>query len=390
VKANPAKSRWRGPIRAAIILIALFVLGAGGAMLFLRIHSRLKLASSSPMAALPGGAPAASLSNPNSQPGSPGAEAPNPEAPAANPGALAANPMSAAGGAASSMAPAVAPPPAQQPLPPTPAPENELHLPQQKPPSSNALNLPTESMFDAVRSRAATDFLKSHHLPFVTARVFSDSTGAPAFLMLAGKVATDFGKQDAARRVRDFLGRPGLALDNRIQVDPKLASTTIPVPRPGAVIQLPSVFRGCWQLVSDHQDGPVHLLPGARAGCVYTHDSGRFCYQRTPSGAYEPTFSSLRLKTGLYGRQSDEWSRVELLSTDGVDSMKMRFLLHHSDSASVIPFLFSSREGILETHELTCQVSGDLMHCEDRELGDLDGQPWCEAMHIDEFRKVAN
>lgn len=160
------------------------------------------------------------------------------------------------------------------------------------------------------------------------------------------------------------------------------------VKQPG-VLKLPSVFKGCWQLVSDRQAGPVRILPGAPAGCLYTQDSGRFCYQRVAGGDYEPTFSSLRLKPGLYGVQNDEWSRVDLLSTDGVDSMKMRFLLHHDQSAQVIPFLFAARSTIDETHELNCTVHGDMMRCRDREFGRLSGVPWCIAIHNDEFHKVA-
>ena len=371
MKGNSGKPGWRGFVRAAAIMIALFTIGAGGAIVFLRMRSRLELSAPSPMAALPAAAPAPSPAPAN---------------------ALAANAMSGIG--APPMQSSVPMPAAQPAAPPTPAQGNELHIPRQTQPSSNALSLPAhspdESMFDAARSRDATSYLESHRLPFVTAKVYRDSTGAPAFLMLSGKVATDFGKQDAARKVRDFLRAPGLALDNQIQIDPGVASSTIPMPRQSGELKLPSVFRGCWELTSDVQDGPVHLLPGAAAGCVYTHDSGRFCYQRTASGDYQPTFSSLRLKAGLYGHQTNEWSRVELLSTDGVDSMRMRFLLHHGDRASMIPFLFSSHNSIDETHDLTCRVNGDTMHCQDRELGNLGGRPWCEAMHSDEFRRVAN
>ena len=30
------------------------------------------------------------------------------------------------------------------------------------------------------------------------------------------------------------------------------------------------------------------------------------------------------------------------------------------------------------------------MHCEDREFGRIAGQPWCDAAHLDEFKRVAN
>ncbi|HUY28371.1 MAG TPA: hypothetical protein VMV27_13210 [Candidatus Binataceae bacterium] len=360
-----AMRRW---LRAAALLIALFVIGAVGAMLFMRMRRNLEIAAQSPLEAVHQAAPQSSAASSNT---------------------LAANTMSGAS-EPSQQVPVPVPMRSASP-PPPPAQNNELNIPQQpSAESSSALTLPGQSMLDAARSRGATDYLHSHRLPFVTAKVFSGASGAPAFLMLSGEVATEFGRQDAEHKVREFLGTPGLALDNQIKVEPNVATREIPPGMQNPVLKLPSVFKGCWELVSDVQDGPVHLLPGARTGCVYTHDSGRFCYQRGAGGDYLPSFSSLRLAPGLYGRQSDEWSRLELVSTDGVDSMRMRFLLHHGESASVIPFLFSANEAIDETHEFSCRVAGDTMHCEDHEPGRLGGQPWCDATHIDEFRRVVN
>lgn len=369
----------RGMLGAVAILIVLFALGAGGAIFFTRIHQQSEMVAQSPMAAAQ---PASPTPASRQSPSSAKARSANPISPAG------AADMMSGGGLQTQPAPKQVPAAKPSALP-TYANENELRLPSQAPPSSSALTLPSESMLDASRSRDATAYLKSHRLPFVTAQVYRDATGAPAFLMLSGKVATDYGKQDAESKTLGFLGTPNLALDNQIQVDPGVQIATNPAPRQTGTLKLPSVFKGCWELASDQQDGPVHLLPGAHEGCVYTQDSGRFCYQRTASGDFEPTFSSLRLRPGLYGNQADEWSRVEVLSTDGVDSMRIRFLLHHSDAGGALPF-FSTRESIDETHELSCTVTGDTMSCEDQEYGRLGGQPWCVALHNDEFRKVAN
>ncbi|MGC1677595.1 MAG: hypothetical protein WA740_08680 [Candidatus Binataceae bacterium] len=369
----------RGVLGTIAILSVLFAIGAAGAILFNRMRKQPELLAQSPMAA--------------AQPASPtpaSKESPSPSK------ARSANPISAAGaadmmsGGGLQTQPAPKQVPAANPsVPPTHAQQNELKIPSQPPPASNALTLPTESMLDSSRSSKVTAYLKSHRLPFVTAQVYRDASGAPAFLMLSGKVATDFGKQDAETRTLGFLGTPNLALDNQIQVDPGVQTATNPAPRQAGTLKLPSVFKGCWELAIDQQDGPVRLLPGAPEGCVYTQDSGRFCYQRTASGDFEPTFSSLRLKPGLYGNQADQWSRVEVLSTDGVDSMRMRFLLHHSDVGNALPF-FSTRESIDESHQLSCTVAGATMRCEDQEYGRLGGRPWCVALHNDEFRRVAN
>ena len=294
---------------------------------------------------------------------------------------------------------AQSPPPRQapmqipmQPAPamPTPAHKNELQIPQQQPPASSALTLPAQSILDVARSRGATDYLHSHHLPFVTVKVFSDASGAPASLTLSGQVATKFGRDDAERKALKFLATQRLALDNQIQVEPNLATRTIPPGNQNPTLKLPGVFNGCWELVNDQQNGPVHLQPGAPEGCLYTHDSGRFCYQRGADGNYVPSFSSLRLTPGMYGTQTEQWSRLELVSTDGVASMRMRFLLHHKEGGGFFPFLFSNPTAIDETHEFSCRVEGDTMHCEDREFGRIAGQPWCDAAHLDEFKRVAN
>jgi hypothetical protein len=280
-----------------------------------------------------------------------------------------------------------------QPAPamPTPARKNELQIPQQPPPASSSLTLPAQSMLDAARSRGTTDYLHSHRLPFVTAKVFSRA-GEPASMTLLGQVASEFGREDAERKALKFLsvGTQRLALDNQIQIEPNLATREIPPGNQNSV-KLPSVFNGCWELVNDQQNGPVRLQPGAPEGCLYTHDSGRFCYQRGADGNYVPSFSSLRLTPGLYGTQTEQWSRLELVSTDGVTSMRMRFLLHHKEAGgSFFGFVFSSPTAIDETHEFSCRVEGDTMHCEDREFGRIAGQPWCDAAHLDEFKRVAH
>jgi hypothetical protein len=273
---------------------------------------------------------------------------------------------------------------------PAPGQKNELQIPQQSPPASSSLTLPAQSMLDAARSRDATDYLHSHRLPFVTAKVFSRG-GEPASLTLSGQVATEFGREDAEHKALKFLGTQGLAIDNQIQLEPNLATREIPPANQNSVLKLPSVFNGCWELVNDQQNGPVRLQPGASEGCVYTHDSGRFCYQRGADGNYVPSFSSLRLTPGLYGTQTEQWSRLELVSTDGVASMRMRFLLHHKEEGgSFLGFVFSTPTAIDETHEFSCRVEGDKMHCEDREFGRIAGHPWCDASHLDEFKRLAN
>ncbi len=271
-------------------------------------------------------------------------------------------------------------PPAPQAPPPS---ENQLQIPQVSPPTPNP-----------ALSRKATDYLRTRRLPFVTAQVFSDAAGRATSIVLSGQVATAFGKQDAAAKARKFVGNAELAIQNQIQVVPSLASRAPMPANQGGELELPTIFQGCWQLVRDTQAGPVELVPGgANVGCEYTQDSGGFCYKRDAAGKFEPTFSSLRINPGLYGNMGDQWSRLEVLSTDGVSTARMRFLLHHGGSAGpVIPFFGALGGGgvIDETHDFTCRVDGNRMQCTDHENGRFDGEPWCEADHLDEFVRTEN
>ncbi len=266
----------RGVLGTIAILSVLFAIGAAGAILFTRLRERPELLAQSPIAA--------------AQPASPTPASKESPSPAK---ARSANPISAAGaadmmsGGGLQTQPAPKQVPAANPsVPPTHAQQNELKIPSQPPPASNALTLPTESMLDSSRSSKVTAYLKSHRLPFVTAQVYRDASGAPAFLMLSGKVATDFGKQDAETRTLGFLGTPNLALDNQIQVDPGVQTATNPAPRQAGTLKLPSVFKGCWELAIDQQDGPVRLFarcarrmrlyPGLRTILLSAHCERRF------------------------------------------------------------------------------------------------------------------
>ena len=122
-------------------------------------------------------------------------------------------------------------------------------------------------------------------------------------------------------------------------------------------------------------------------GCVYTPNTGRFCYERTPDGALEPTLSSFRIVAGSAPRLKNQWSRLEVISTDGQSQARMRFYLHHTDVGGFGLFARGT-ESIDERHVFDCNVEGGLMSCIDHEYGMMNGQPWCTATHGDEFRGV--
>ena len=155
-------------------------------------------------------------------------------------------------------------------------------------------------------------------------------------------------------------------------------------------LTLPTTFRGCWDLVNDQQLGPVRLQPNAQMTCAYTQDSGRFCYERTSSGAFEPTFSSFQIKPGIFRPQKDEWSRLLVLSTDGQSAAKLRLSLHHVDADSGFFGLGAGEQAIDEMHDFDCRIQGNHMLCIDNERGSIYGRPWCDATHRDDFVKSYN
>ena len=75
---------------------------------------------------------------------------------------------------------------------------------------------------EAKGSQDLTVYLRQHRLPLVGAQVLEDAAGDQR-VVLYGFVATDFGKNDAARKAREYLKSSDIAIDNRIEVRPEIA-----------------------------------------------------------------------------------------------------------------------------------------------------------------------
>src|SRR5438067_30081 len=79
---------------------------------------------------------------------------------------------------------------------------------------------------DTNSSHALTAFLREHRLPLVGAQVLTDSAGERR-IVLYGFVATDFGKNDAARKAVDYMNKGAQSaapqVENRIEVRPDIA-----------------------------------------------------------------------------------------------------------------------------------------------------------------------
>jgi len=75
---------------------------------------------------------------------------------------------------------------------------------------------------DSAQSTALTNYLHTHQLPLVGARVLA-SNGSSRQAILYGYVATPFGKADAVDKTRQWLNDHGAQVDNRIKIEPDLA-----------------------------------------------------------------------------------------------------------------------------------------------------------------------
>lgn len=84
--------------------------------------------------------------------------------------------------------------------------------------------IPVGYQNDRAQSTALTSYLDKNRLPMVGAQVFSNSSGNRQ-VILNGFVATDFGKQDAAAKARQYLGDPTLPVINRIIVRPEVLAS---------------------------------------------------------------------------------------------------------------------------------------------------------------------
>jgi hypothetical protein len=91
-------------------------------------------------------------------------------------------------------------------------------LSKQQPDTHFTSNAP----IDDSQSTALTNYLHSHQLPLVGARVLASNSG-PRQAILYGYVATPFGRADAIDKARQWLNDSGAQIDNRITIEPDLA-----------------------------------------------------------------------------------------------------------------------------------------------------------------------
>jgi hypothetical protein len=86
-----------------------------------------------------------------------------------------------------------------------------------------AMRLALRDMSPSQRGQALSDYLHNHRLPLVGVQYTNAADGARQ-VVLYGYVATKFGKSDAEKKVRAIIDDPNVAIVNRIEVRPEIAS----------------------------------------------------------------------------------------------------------------------------------------------------------------------
>ena len=202
-----------------------------------------------------------------------------------------------------------------------------------------------------------------------------NASGAIDSALLSGQVASDFGKQDAARKVRGFLNTTQLDVRNEIEVQPDLQSGQI---TSNQVHSIPQAFFGCWRGTSQPSDSAQYL-----GGCPQAFEipeTQELCFRKVGDGGFEIAFQSasselpnFRDHTDLISSQGD--SRVDLSDT-GSYNMLGTFLLSRQ-----VTFSGSSR----------CDLSADKesLACRGSTLFRCDGVPWYQTTGRIVMRRVA-
>ncbi len=81
-----------------------------------------------------------------------------------------------------------------------------------------------DATVDTAQSKDLTDYLRNHRLPLVGAQVLSNPSGQRQ-VILFGYVATDYGSRDAIAKAQRYMNDSSVTVDNRIKVEPDLASS---------------------------------------------------------------------------------------------------------------------------------------------------------------------
>ena len=227
-------------------------------------------------------------------------------------------------------------------------------------------------------SRNLATFLHNHHLPYVDAHVFEDADSSQV-VILSGFVATQFGRDDATDKARQFLGDSAPELTNQIVVD-----LTVSLRPPAQFVSqgnlgeiLPRTFEGCWQGTVYVPDSDRAIPPFVMGN--WMSETYRLCYLQHGEGAFQLTFSTVDMDPSsarIQGIQVDDITgRVDVVSTDGSANAALRAYLHFRQRSPVLFGLLSAQSVSDETVALSCTIINGQMAVEAQFDQTCNGSP---------------
>ncbi len=166
---------------------------------------------------------------------------------------------------------------------------------------------------DAKLSREASEYLHHHRLPYVDAKVLVDDVGIAKSVVLTGQVRTDFGKQDAERKLRASRDQPSLAIRNQIEVNGELASETDIMPGHQNELELNPVFLGCWRGTTLGHDTQQWL--GSCGPPVDVPTKVELCLRKQPDVGFAITYQDVSAPVPNFR------DHTELVSSNGRNSI---------------------------------------------------------------------
>ncbi len=249
---------------------------------------------------------------------------------------------------------------------PVPAMQTQPQFSAPSPTASSAgrqqtLTLPARQqppIVDTALSRRTSEHLHHERLPYVDAQVLRGDRGEANSVVLTGQVHTAFGKQDAERKVRAFLGESPLAIKNQISVVGEIPEH----PKASASqneMDLEPALLGCWRGTNARDDTERWL--GACGRMVRVPVTYKLCFQRSEDDL-EITFQNSGSPLSKYE------DRTHLVSSEGRESMVLSSVGSYDNSAGHITYSW----------KLNCNFVGsrNVLACRSSGSQDCNGRPW--------------
>jgi hypothetical protein len=156
-------------------------------------------------------------------------------------------------------------------------------------------------------SHQAGEFLHHNRLPYVEVQVLVDDKGNVRSVVLSGRVRTEFGRQDAERKVHTALNETNAVIRNQIEVNEAEASRSLV--HQSSELNLNPIFIACWRGTAPRPD-TLNWIGGCPRP-VFVAKTMELCVKKAEEGGFAVTFQSLSASLPNFR------DNTELISSDG-------------------------------------------------------------------------